>query len=125
MRAATLRVTFQYLLPTLSTQIFLLKSLRLEPRVDHSSPSRDDFRERHGAIAATSGAIVSTAIDFVSVILVDAIVRIATPDFRRKFAVRGRDEVKDVSSVVIVRRRRCRYAFFMRFGFVVRVVYSS
>jgi hypothetical protein len=91
--------------------------LRLEPRVDHSSPSRDDFRERHGAIAATSGAIVSTAIDFVSVILVDAIVRIATLDFRRKFAVRGRDEVKDVSSVVIVRRRR--YVFF------IRVVYGG
>jgi hypothetical protein len=56
---------------------------------------------------------------------VDAIVRIATLDFRRKFAVRGRDEVKDVSSVVIVRRRRCRYVFFLRFGFVIRVVYGG
>jgi hypothetical protein len=54
---------------------------------------------------------------------VDAIVRIATLDFRRKFAVRGRDEVKDVSSVVIVRRRR--YVFFLRFGFVIRVVYGG
>ena len=59
--------------------------MRLEPRVDHLSSSRDDFRERHAFYATIT--IVYTATTVVSVILLYALVSIAALDFGAKKSI--------------------------------------